>query len=244
MMVRPIPSKVAKLLPMLGSATDHEALAAARAIGRILTGSGLGFTDLAAAIPAESFNVDNIHVERPSPRPFDAYAWKRAYTPRQEAEHRARVRFCQERPGRLTNGNRASSPAWRGCTATCRSAKATASPASWIGSDGRAVAHDGQPTPPASERDMLASMARHVEAASETARRVRRINRRLRQRNFYLERTPTGYCITTGTARCARPWTCRCARPKPGRQSMSRKGGAAHVEPSTRRIPPARRPSN
>ncbi|XYD12630.1 hypothetical protein R1A27_34360 (plasmid) [Methylobacterium sp. NMS12] len=35
-------------------------------------------------------------------RPFDAYAWKRAYTPRQEAEHRARVRFCQDRAWRLT----------------------------------------------------------------------------------------------------------------------------------------------
>lgn len=49
---------------------------------------------------------------------------------------------------------------------------------------------------PASERDMLASMLRHVEAASATARRVRRINRRLRQCNLYLERTPTGYCVT------------------------------------------------
>lgn len=106
MMVRPIPPKVAKLLPMLGSATDHEALAAARAIGRILTGSGLGFTDLAAAIPAESFNFDNVQVECPGPRPFDAYAWKRAYTPRQEAEHRARVRFCLERPSRLTEWER------------------------------------------------------------------------------------------------------------------------------------------
>jgi len=49
---------------------------------------------------------------------------------------------------------------------------------------------------PAPERDMLASMLHHVEAASETARRVRRINRCLRQRNLYLERIPTGYCIT------------------------------------------------
>lgn len=49
---------------------------------------------------------------------------------------------------------------------------------------------------PASERDMLASMLRHVEVASETERRVRRINRRLRQRNLYLERTLAGYCVT------------------------------------------------
>ncbi|WP_342111821.1 hypothetical protein, partial [Methylobacterium sp. SI9] len=31
-------------------------------------------------------------------RPFDAYAWKRAYTPRQEVEHRKRVQFCLSRP--------------------------------------------------------------------------------------------------------------------------------------------------
>lgn len=99
MMARPIPSKVVRLLPLLGSNMDHEALAAARAIGRILDGSGLGFTDLAAAIPAAE-TVDNVRGFEP--RPFDAYAWKRAYTPRQEQEHRARVRFCESRPGRLS----------------------------------------------------------------------------------------------------------------------------------------------
>jgi len=100
---RPIPSKVARLVPMLGSATDYEALAAARAIGRVLSGAGLGFGDLAAAIPAAGPRRDNITLDRrPGPRPFDVYAWRRAFTPRQEAEHRARVRFCQERPSRLT----------------------------------------------------------------------------------------------------------------------------------------------
>lgn len=106
MMARPIPPKVAKLLPMLGSATDHEALAAVRAIGRVLDGSGLGFADLAAAIPAEAFKSDNVTLERPGPRPFDAYAWKRAYTPKQEREHRRRVEFCQNRPSRLTEWER------------------------------------------------------------------------------------------------------------------------------------------
>jgi hypothetical protein len=101
---RPIPSKVARLIPMLGSDADHEALSAVRAIGRILDRSGLGFTDLAAAIPADETNVDNVHVERPAGPvpPFNVYAWRRAYTPRQEQDHRAHVRFCQNHMGHLT----------------------------------------------------------------------------------------------------------------------------------------------
>jgi hypothetical protein len=35
-----------------------------------------------------------------------AYGWRRAYTPRQEQEHRARVRFCQNRAHRLTEWDR------------------------------------------------------------------------------------------------------------------------------------------
>lgn len=96
-----IPDKIRRLIPMLGSGADHEALAAARAIGRILNKEGLGFTDLAAAIPA----VESVHLVDTSgacPPPFDVYAWKRAYTPMQEREHRARVRFCQSRLHRLT----------------------------------------------------------------------------------------------------------------------------------------------
>lgn len=94
---RPIPHKVVRLVPMLGSPADHEALSAARAIGRVLDREGLGFTDLAAAIPTGE-GQDNVTTLGRRPRPFDAYAWKRAYTPRQESEHRARVRFCQSRP--------------------------------------------------------------------------------------------------------------------------------------------------
>lgn len=108
MMARPISPKVARLIPMLGSAADHEALAAARAIGRILDREGLGFTDLAAAIPAGD-DMNNVHVMAaptgPVP-PFDVYAWRRAYTPRQEAEHRVWVRFCQSRPHGLTSWER------------------------------------------------------------------------------------------------------------------------------------------
>lgn len=102
---RPIPQKVRSLIPLLGSDQDFEALSAARAIGRVLDGAGLGFTDLAAAIPTGGTDlVDTVNevARRPTPHPFDAYAWRRAYTPRQEQDHRAHVRFCQNHMGRLT----------------------------------------------------------------------------------------------------------------------------------------------
>ncbi|MCJ2012671.1 hypothetical protein [Methylobacterium sp. J-076] len=53
--------------------------------------------------------MDNVHgMERPPGPvpPFDTYAWRRAYTPRQEQEHRAHVRFCQNRAHRLTEWER------------------------------------------------------------------------------------------------------------------------------------------
>lgn len=105
---RPIPQKVVRLVPMLGSPADHEALSAARAIGRVLDREGLGFTDLAASIPTGE-TTPATRIPKPaagSPRPFDAFAWRRAYTPRQEAEHRARVRFCQDRAWRLSEWER------------------------------------------------------------------------------------------------------------------------------------------
>lgn len=105
---RPIPQKVIRLVPMLGSPADHEALSAARAIGRVLDREGLGFTDLAAAIPTGEtvHNPDGSELSRRRDnsvganriRPFDVYSWRRAFTPKQEGEHRARVRFCQSRP--------------------------------------------------------------------------------------------------------------------------------------------------
>ncbi len=110
---RPIPDKVRKLVPLLGSSSDGEALGAARAIGRVLNRGGQGFTDLAAAIP-QAGRSRNAKAARPTVQRFSAatipefgaYRWRRAYTPRQEAEHRARVRFCQDRPWRLTSWER------------------------------------------------------------------------------------------------------------------------------------------
>lgn len=46
----PISENVAKLVAMLGSDQDGEALAAARALGRVLSTAGLGFIDLAEAV--------------------------------------------------------------------------------------------------------------------------------------------------------------------------------------------------
>ncbi|WP_244042638.1 hypothetical protein [Methylobacterium sp. J-030] len=89
---------------------DGEALGAARAIGRVLDGAGLGFTDLAAAIPAPSIaqGVKTFTPKTPVRTPaatvpeFHAYRLRRAYTSRQEQQHRARVAFCQSRSWRLT----------------------------------------------------------------------------------------------------------------------------------------------
>lgn len=111
MTVAPIPASVRALLPLCGAENDHEALGACRGIGRKLRAAGLDWHALADAIPtgeprgAARFEFSRCP-EKPFGaeriRPFDACAWKRAYTPRQEAEHRARVRFCQDRAWRLT----------------------------------------------------------------------------------------------------------------------------------------------
>lgn len=131
MMPRPIPASVRTLLPLCGAENDHEALGACRGVGRKLQAAGLDWHDLAAAIPAGE-TVDNVHSnglsrrrdnlggaaqfefsrrrEKPTGagwiRPFDTYAWKRAFTPRQEEEHRARIRFCQDQAWRLTEWER------------------------------------------------------------------------------------------------------------------------------------------
>ena len=107
-----IPMKVRAILPLCGSEIDGEALGACRAVGRVLNAAGFDFRDLAAAIrvdePAVGYEMsrrrDKSTAERsrgPIP-PYDAYSWRRAYTPGQEAEHRARVRFCQGQAWRLT----------------------------------------------------------------------------------------------------------------------------------------------
>ena len=102
---RPIPSSVRALLPLCGAENDHEALGACRGVGRKLQAAGLDWHDLAAAIPtSETVMVEDLSRRRDNScagariRPVDADAWKRAYTPRPESEHRARIRFCQSRP--------------------------------------------------------------------------------------------------------------------------------------------------
>ncbi|MCJ2070040.1 hypothetical protein MKK75_14760 [Methylobacterium sp. J-030] len=109
---RPIPEKVRRLVPVLGSPVDGEALGAARAIGRVLTGAGLGFTDLASAIPTRA-SIEDVSTSSVRPAPpaatvpeFHAYRWRRAYTPRQEQQHRTHVAFCQSQPWRLTEWER------------------------------------------------------------------------------------------------------------------------------------------
>lgn len=103
-MTAPLPlyltARLAKLLPRLASDQNGEVAATAAAITRTLKTAGLDWHDLAAAIPTgdAAHNVQGSERAAGPIRPFDTYAWKRAFTPRQEAENRARVRFCQSRP--------------------------------------------------------------------------------------------------------------------------------------------------
>lgn len=107
-MPRPIPTSVRALLPLCGAENDHEALGACRGVGRKLRAAGLDWNDLAAAIPTgETVHiVHDVGLSRRRDnsggasriRPFETYSWRHAYTPRQESEHRARIRFCQSRP--------------------------------------------------------------------------------------------------------------------------------------------------
>ena len=99
---RPIPTSVRALLPLCGAENDHEALGACRGIGRKLQAAGLDWHALAAAIPVGDVIDNNVNNDKAGDtsqiRPFDAYAWKRAYTPKQEVEHRKRIQFCLSRP--------------------------------------------------------------------------------------------------------------------------------------------------
>ncbi len=68
--LHPVADQVAKLLAMLGSDQDGEALAAARALGRVLASAGLGFTDLAEAVRQAPLQQTAREDERsPSPKP-------------------------------------------------------------------------------------------------------------------------------------------------------------------------------
>lgn len=102
--------KVRKVLPLCGSPLDAEVLAACRRIGAILAKDGLSYVDLAGVLPVEgtapSHPTWNEEAWRTAARPPARPRPCRAYTPRQEQEHRARVRFCQNYPGRLTEWER------------------------------------------------------------------------------------------------------------------------------------------
>ena len=112
-----IPAKVQRLVPLLGSKSDGEALGACRAIGRTLDAAGLDFHDLARAIPSALTVVgpragaaapaERRWAPAPAMSEFSAYRQRRVYTPRQEAQHRACVAFCMAHRGRLSPRERA-----------------------------------------------------------------------------------------------------------------------------------------
>lgn len=108
----PIPSKVRLLVPVLASPHDGEVVGTARAIGRVLDSAGLGFHDLAAAIPTES-DVDPIPAwdaagwnaaARPTANPHAPIRRERSvFTEKQSARHRQMAVFCKNADrGRLT----------------------------------------------------------------------------------------------------------------------------------------------
>lgn len=121
----PIPPKIRTILPSLGSSVDGEALAAARGLGRTLAAAGLDFHDLAAAIPIKvsvpdtnperGMHCATAETHRPAaarePHEYTGYRWReawaqhhrpRAYTPRQDAQHRAQAAYCRDHDrGRL-----------------------------------------------------------------------------------------------------------------------------------------------
>jgi hypothetical protein len=97
-----IPPKVAKILPLMGSPVDGEALGACRAVGRVLEHSGLTYQDLAQAIP-----TTRTYEQPVSMGPTPAYRPSRrkvsVFTPAQAAHHRRMALWCRNHErGRLT----------------------------------------------------------------------------------------------------------------------------------------------
>jgi hypothetical protein len=113
-----IPPKVAKILPLMGSPVDGEALGACRAVGRVLEHSGLTYRDLAAAIPTREA-APGLGDSRLRPTP--AYRPSRrkvsVFTPAQAAHHRRMAIWCRNNErGRLTPRERefiANIASWR-----------------------------------------------------------------------------------------------------------------------------------
>lgn len=125
MNARSMPPKVRLLVPVLASDHEGEIVGAARAIGRVLSGAGLSYHDLAAAIPlagetrrpvppgARSYPI---HPDPPGQR-FGSFAdWRRAwgasgrshFTPKQERSQREQATYCRLHDrGRLSPRERA-----------------------------------------------------------------------------------------------------------------------------------------
>ncbi|MCJ2036390.1 hypothetical protein [Methylobacterium sp. J-068] len=114
-----IPSKVIKILPLMGSLMDGEALNACRAVGRVLQHSGLTYQDLAAVIPttAVTETVDNGHGFEPPPAYRPSRRKVSIFTPAQAAHHRRMALWCRNNErGRLTPRERefiANIASWR-----------------------------------------------------------------------------------------------------------------------------------
>ena len=94
-----IPLRVVKLVPVLGSPSEGEALGACRAIGRTLRGAGQDFHALAAAIRTSgSATAQAAPRTEPWMRPAPAYRPSRSqpwtFTPRQSAEHKRIAQRC------------------------------------------------------------------------------------------------------------------------------------------------------
>ena len=111
-----IPEKITRIMPLMGSPIDGEALGACRAVGRVLEHSGLTYRDLAQAIPTA-----RVHEQPLSMGPTPAYQPSRRkvsiFTPAQAAHHRRMALWCRNNErGRLTPRERefiANIASWR-----------------------------------------------------------------------------------------------------------------------------------
>ena len=113
-----IPPKITRIMPLMGSPVDGEALGAVRAVGRILEHSGLTYCDLAAAIPqgAPSHGLGDGRFG-----PVPAYKPRRrkiyVFTPGQTAHHRRIAIWLRDNErGRLSQKERefvANVAGWR-----------------------------------------------------------------------------------------------------------------------------------
>lgn len=111
-----IPEKIARIIPLMGSPLDGEALGACRAVGRVLAHSGMTYRDLAAAIP-----TTKAHQRPVSMGPVPDYRPSRrkvsVFTPAQAAHHRRMALWCRNNErGRLSLRERefiANVASWR-----------------------------------------------------------------------------------------------------------------------------------